>query len=160
MLFKQRDKKECKVLFSSCPDLCFVLLFLILTEEHLSGDFELPCPNYHRPKGMAWNCKRGRSRWIVGEDSSWGGGKALEQAPQHSGHSRKLNEVQESGQCSQTYGLILGCPTCSQELDLLILMGPFQLRIFYDPMPVMYAFVFLLATGCPSATSNLPEYDQ
>lgn len=29
------------------------------------------------------------------------------------------------------YGLVLGSPVESQELDLMILMGPFQLKIFY-----------------------------
>ena len=59
----------------------------------------------------------------------------MEHVPQGSGHGTKLNRVQEvSGQHSQMYGLILGGPVWSQELDLVILMGPFLLRIFCDSL--------------------------
>jgi len=37
-----------------------------------------------------------------------------------------------SGRCSLSYGLVLGSPARSRELDSMILMGPFQLEIFYD----------------------------
>lgn len=41
--------------------------------------------------------------------------------------------VQEvSGQHTQTYGV--GGAVCGQELDSMILMGPIQLRVFYDSM--------------------------
>jgi len=33
-------------------------------------------------------------------------------------------------------GLLLGSPTRSRDLDLMILMGPFQLEIFYDPISI------------------------
>ena len=36
------------------------------------------------------------------------------------------------GQCSQTQDLILGCYLWSQDLNLMILVGPFQLVIFCD----------------------------
>lgn len=36
------------------------------------------------------------------------------------------------GQHFQTCGLILGGPLWSQDLDLMILVGPFQLRLFGD----------------------------
>ena len=38
------------------------------------------------------------------------------------------------GQYSQTQGLILGGAVWSHELDLMILIDPFQLRMFYDFM--------------------------
>lgn len=38
----------------------------------------------------------------------------------------------EVGQCSQTRGLILGGSVWSQELNSIILMGPFQLGKFCD----------------------------
>ena len=37
-------------------------------------------------------------------------------------------------QCSQTQSDFLGSPLGTHELDLMILAGPFQLRIFYDSM--------------------------
>lgn len=41
--------------------------------------------------------------------------------------------VQEvSGQCPQTYGV--GGAVWGQELDSMILIGPIQLRVFYDSM--------------------------
>ena len=39
-----------------------------------------------------------------------------------------------SGRCSWSYGLVLGSPERSSELDSMILTGPFQLKIFYDSM--------------------------
>ena len=62
----------------------------------------------------------GGSCGISGKGSSPEGGWALERAPQGSGHSTKL--------CSRS------CPVQNQELDLMILVGPFQLKIFYDSM--------------------------
>jgi len=59
--------------------------------------------------------------------------RSLEQAPQGSGHSPEPVRVQGmSGQCSYSYGLVLGSPESSRELDSMILMGSFQLMIFYD----------------------------
>lgn len=56
--------------------------------------------------------------------------RALEQ---RSGHSSKLDRVEGvSGQYSQSYGLVLGSPATSRELDSMILMGPCQLEIFYN----------------------------
>uniref|UniRef100_A0A8C4V756 DNA helicase n=1 Tax=Falco tinnunculus TaxID=100819 RepID=A0A8C4V756_FALTI len=49
------------------------------------------------------------------------GGQSLAQAPQGSGHGTKP---------VRSYGLVLGSPARSRELGL-ILMGPFQLEIFY-----------------------------
>jgi len=52
--------------------------------------------------------------------------------PQGSGHGPKLARIQEAyGQLSQIY-VILGGPAWSQELDSMILMGPFHLGIFCD----------------------------
>ena len=39
-----------------------------------------------------------------------------------------------SGQHSESYGLVLGSPVRSRELESMILTGPFQLEIFYDSM--------------------------
>ena len=38
-----------------------------------------------------------------------------------------------SGQHSSSYSLALGGPAGSRELDSMVLIGPFQLEIFYDP---------------------------
>jgi len=66
----------------------------------------------------------------------WEGGWAVEQAPQGSGHDTELAGVQEaSGDGSQTHGLILD-PVWSQELNSVIIMRPFQHRIFCDWSPV------------------------
>ena len=37
-----------------------------------------------------------------------------------------------SGRCSQSYGLVLGCPVRSRELDSMVLAGSFQLEILND----------------------------
>ena len=63
------------------------------------------------------------------------GVQALENPPQGSSHNTELAGVQEVfRQCSQTYCLIFRDPVCSQELDLMIPVGLFQLGIFYDFM--------------------------
>lgn len=55
--------------------------------------------------------------------------------PEDSGHGTKPVRIQgASGWCSQVYGLVLGRPARSGELDLVILMDPFQPEILYDPM--------------------------
>lgn len=46
-----------------------------------------------------------------------------------------LPECTESMDCAlKLHGLVLVSLVRSRELDLMILMGPFQLQIFYDPM--------------------------
>lgn len=66
----------------------------------------------------------------------WEGGWALEQAPQGSGRGTQLVQVRE---CSQSLDgalshrvSILGGPVWGQELDSIILMCQFQLRLFCD----------------------------
>jgi len=81
------------------------------------------------------NCQeifRGGSGWIWRKGSSPEGGQALEQASQCSGHSPKLTEFQKHLDNTLTYIWFWGGPMWSQELDSMILVGPFQLGIFYD----------------------------
>jgi len=55
--------------------------------------------------------------------------------PGSSGHGTKPVRLQgASGQCSSSYGLVLGSPARNRELDSMILLGPFQLEIFCDSM--------------------------
>ena len=83
---------------------------------------------------MAWCCVRGGA--VGGE------GKGLhqrvvgmEQAAQGSGHRPELLELNKhlDGTFRHTVW-ILGGPLWSQELDLMILVGPFQLGILCDSM--------------------------
>lgn len=51
------------------------------------------------------------------------------------GHGTTPARVQVFGQFSQTRGVFFwGCPVRGQELDFMVLVGLFQLRIFCDPM--------------------------
>ena len=51
------------------------------------------------------------------------------------GHGTEPAQVQEVlDNALRHMGWFLGGPVWSQELDLMILMGPFQLRICYDSM--------------------------
>ena len=59
---------------------------------------------------------------------SWGLWKGS--APEGGGDGLKVQGA--FSQLSQKYGSILGCPMWSLELDLVIPMGSFQLRVFYD----------------------------
>ena len=70
---------------------------------------------------------------MSGKGSSPGGGWALEQAPQGSGHGPKLLEFKKRLDNALSHTVwFLGGPVWSQELDSMILMGLFQLRISYD----------------------------
>lgn len=57
------------------------------------------------------------------------GGWALEQATHESGHSASLREFNK---CLDNTLRFLECPVNGQELDMVILMGPFPLNILYD----------------------------
>ena len=70
---------------------------------------------------------------MSGKGSSPGGGWALEQAPQGSGHGPKLLEFKKHLDNALSHTVrFFGGPVWSQELDSMILMGLFQLRISYD----------------------------
>lgn len=65
--------------------------------------------------------------------------RALEQAPKGSGHDIKPTRAQETlGQHSQTNYLLWGASVWSQELDSMLVIGPFQLAIFYDSMDTSF----------------------
>lgn len=76
---------------------------------------------------------RGGSGWISGKDSS---SEVVEQAPQSSSHGIKLTRDQEVTQNNTLKCTVwfLGGPMWYQELDLMILLGPFQLQTFSDSM--------------------------
>lgn len=78
-------------------------------------------------KGMAWSWVRGGSSWSLGQGSSPEGALALAQAPQGRDHSSKLPEFKEClDKTLQMYHLNFGW--CCVELDLVILVSPFQVR--------------------------------
>ena len=63
----------------------------------------------------------------------WESDCSLEQAPQELFMPPSVSEFKEQRDDSlKSYGLVLGSPVRSRELDLMILMGSFQLEIFYE----------------------------
>ena len=57
-----------------------------------------------------------------------------------SGHSLKLLEFMKHLDTALRHGVwTWGSPVWSQMLDSLIFMSPFQLRIFYDSMPLGFS---------------------
>lgn len=89
------------------------------------------------------------------------GGWALESSPQGSGHSTEPDRTPEVfEQCSQVHGVTLGDVLCSDSSwTLMILVGPFQVRIFCEPSlptvwgtPLCNTFFFFLC-----AVSHFPR---
>lgn len=79
----------------------------------------------------------------------WGGARSLEQAPRGSAHSTKPGRVRgASGPCSGSYGLVLGGPARSRELDL-IHMGHSQLEMFCDAVKLLW---------CRLPRQSIPAY--
>jgi len=64
----------------------------------------------------------------------------MEQAPQCSGHSPKQLEFKDNALRHRVW--ISGGPVWSQELDALVSVGPFQLRLFYDSLSSASVCVF------------------
>lgn len=61
------------------------------------------------------------------------GGQGLNRLPRSSDHSPRPDRVQEEfGQALQHMLGVLGCHVEGQGLDLVILTGPLQLRLFYN----------------------------
>ena len=82
---------------------------------------------------------------MSGKGSSPGGGWALEQAPQGSGHGPKLLEFKKRLDNALSHTVwFLGGPVWSQELDSMILMGSFQLGLFSDSMVCMGHCIFII----------------
>lgn len=76
---------------------------------------------------------QGRFRLYVGKPPEYGW--TLEQAPQGSGDGARPARVQEVFGHFQTHGVILGAIECqARSWTSVILVGPFQLRLFYDSM--------------------------
>ena len=90
------------------------------------------------PKGTAWSCVRERSGWVLGKGSSpesdgqpW--------AAQGCGHRPKLMDFKEHlGNALRYRVWILGRLVWSQGLDLMILVGLCQLRIFCNSMMCLF----------------------
>lgn len=81
----------------------------------------------------------GKSGWISGRGSSPEGSQALDWAPQGSAHGPKLTELKKHLNNSLRYrAWILDGPVWSQGLDLMTLMGPYQLVIFCDSMRLLH----------------------
>ena len=88
------------------------------------------------PKGMVSSCDRGGSGWTSGRGSSlrgWShtgtGSPGMQSLHQACLNLRSIWTVH-----LVTRSKILGRPVWCQELDSMVLMGPFQLMIFYDFM--------------------------
>lgn len=78
---------------------------------------------------IAWSYNRGASIWMLGRDSSLRGWSANGIGSTGNWSWFMTDGVQETfGQCSQ------GSVVWTQEMDLVILVGLLQLRIFYDSM--------------------------
>ena len=75
---------------------------------------------------------RGEAGWGLGKVCSAVSCWALEQVPRAVGTAPSARVLEVSGQRSQLHSLILCGPVWSQVLDSMILMGPFQLGVFYD----------------------------
>ena len=69
---------------------------------------------------------------------------SMQRAPQGSDHGPRLAEFKKYLDNALRHRiLILGGRVWSQELNLMILMGPFQLGIFYDSMNCYICYIFL-----------------
>jgi len=87
------------------------------------------------PDGTAWSCVRGGASWELGKGSSHESGWALEQAPQDSRHGPRPLEFKDCLDTVLSHMVwFWGGPVWNQKLDSMILMGPFQHRIFCDSM--------------------------
>lgn len=74
----------------------------------------------------------GGSDWISRKDSSPGGGKALEHDPKGVAKALSLPEFKKHMDKALRHVVWFSDGTVqSQELELIILMSPFQLKIFY-----------------------------
>ena len=73
---------------------------------------------------------QGRGSWGLVMGSASQGGQGMEQAAQGSGCT--LQEFMDNTMRHRVW--ILGGPVWSQELESVVLVGPFQLRIFYGSM--------------------------
>lgn len=82
---------------------------------------------------MEWSHIRWSSGWTVGRFFAETVVKSLEQAPQETAQGLKPVRVPRST-WSMSYGLVLGSPAKSRELDLMVLMSHFQLEIFFDSL--------------------------
>lgn len=133
-----------------------IVVFNILMQGRRSGTNLLPLVTSDKTQGNGLKLCQERFR-LSGKISSPRGWVGTGTAPQDSGHSSKPDRVQEAcGQCSQAHGVIFGDdPMHCQELDLMILVCPLQLSIFYDS----------IATSCseskqtkkPLITKTLPN---
>ena len=89
------------------------------------------------PQGMLWSCNRGGSVWTSGEGSSPRGRSVTEIVSSEQWSRHQAVGVQKAfAECSQSCSLIFGwsCVDTTHDsmLDLMILLGPFQLGILCD----------------------------
>lgn len=67
--------------------------------------------------------------------------------PQGSGRGTKPARVQEGfGQYSQRHGVLLGCPVQGQELDSVVFLGPFCLRMFCDSIVLIVLLFWFICS--------------
>lgn len=88
------------------------------------------------PRGKAWSCIAGESHWVTAKGSSpLQRVEGMEQAPQGSHHDPRLLELKEHLDSSLRHLVwCLGGAVWSRELDSMILVGPFQLGMYYDSL--------------------------
>jgi len=115
----------------------FLLVFLHLSTASLQGEqrgrhSSLLPGDSDRTQGKGMELCQGSVRWGLENDFLLRGWLRTEQAPQGCGHSTKPAEVQELSNTLRHRVRILGSLMWSQELDSVILVGPFQLRLFCD----------------------------
>ena len=104
---------------------------------HSFGQFE-PCVLVlYSPSYFYSPCRQGRwgSAWVLGKGTSSEGAQVLKKASQGSGWGIKLPELKEHLDNTLRHRVwILGSPVWSQELELVILVDPFQLGKFHNTM--------------------------
>lgn len=102
------------------------------------------------PERKAWSCVRGGSGWVLRKE------QALERAPHGGDHDLKLMEYKKRLDTALRHRVeILGVPLRRQELDIIILVSPFQLGISDNSMILWGSEDGTTIILTPSLVSNL-----
>lgn len=88
------------------------------------------------PKEMAWTCTTGGSHWVSGRGSSSEGGQTWKRLPGAVVSSPSFQSWRRVWTTlSDIRSEILCGPVWNQRLGSMILVGPFQSRVFYKILP-------------------------
>ena len=102
------------------------------------------------PERKAWRCVSGGSGWALRKS------QALEQAPWGGDHGLKLMEYKKCLDTALRHRVgILDAPLWRRELDIVILVGPFQLRISDNSVILWGVEDGATITWTPRLVSNL-----